>query len=51
MRKKNEFSVFQILTGMTILSQGKNSDFHDRISKQVSGKWKWFFNPNPKNVA
>jgi hypothetical protein len=48
---KNEISVFQIPDGMTILSQGKNSDFQYRISKQRSGKWKWFFNPNPKNVA
>jgi hypothetical protein len=27
---------------MTKLSQGKNSDFQDRISIQRSGKWKWF---------
>jgi hypothetical protein len=27
------------------------SDFHDRISKQISGKWKWFFNRNLKNVG
>jgi hypothetical protein len=51
MRKKNEFSVFQIPTGMTILSQGKNSDFQDGISKTKKRKLKWFFKPNPKNVA
>jgi hypothetical protein len=55
MRMKNEFSVFQIPDGMIILSQERNlifkSDFQVGISKQRSVKWKWFFNPKPKNVA
>jgi hypothetical protein len=40
---------------MIILSEERRvifkSDFQDGISKQKCGKWKWFFSPNPKNVA
>ena len=48
MRIKNEFSVFQIPTGMTILFQGKNSDFQDRISKQEAANGNGFSTQTPK---
>jgi len=55
LRMKNEISNFQIPTRMIILSKERRSifksDFQDGISKQRSSKWKWFFNPNPQNVA
>lgn len=42
-------------TGMIILSKERRSifksDIQDRISKQRSGKWKWFFNRNLKMWA
>ena len=55
LRMKNEISNFQIPTRMIILSKERRSifksDFQDEISKQRSGKWKWFRGLNPKNVA